>query len=381
MAKKIFTGSSVADAMDKVKIEMGDDVSILDIRHVRKGEVEVVVECMSGTPGEEKTVRLTNSGKERSLSGKVMRETSLPDGVMAQWQNDSSEAELRYLLLERAGVGRDFADIIIKNWWSTNGSFSERLETILPGAIHINEEISFHNRFVAIMGSCGSGKSSVAFKLAHQLSACCGIRCGVLHLDAGKRSVYEHAPEGLVVPIVSFSLSECFPATLGRALSEFSECDLVFIDLPSSTVEGDDESSAQCARLMSLLKSIEVLVTVDARLQRGVIKKVLARAKTYGEVKAVISRVDEAGSLAVALSCLSEERVPVAFLSNGPRIPDNIEPASLARIAWMLARQLLDAGIDTHKLARVSESYRGNEESGVVKGVSTVTPVAFAEFV
>lgn len=380
MAKKIFTGSSVADAMERVKIELGEDVSILDIRHVSKGEVEIVVDCNAVTAVEEGITKTQKPGSEKTLLGKVMRETVTRNGGLSRLENDSAEADLRYLLLERAGIGKDIADIIIKNWSATHGSFSERLESILPRAININEEISFHNRFVAIMGSCGSGKSSVAFKLAHQLSTCCGIRCGVLHLDAGKRAVYEHAPEGLLVPIVSFALSECFPATLGRALSEFADCDLVFIDLPSSTVEGNDESSAQCARLMSLLKSVEVLVTVDARLQRGVIKKVLSRAKTYGDVRAVISRVDEAGSLAVALSCLSEERLPLAFLSTGPVIPDNIEPASLARIAWMLARQLLDAGIDTHKLSRVAENYSEND-TGVVKGGSSIAPVAFAEFV
>jgi flagellar biosynthesis protein FlhF len=377
MAKKIFTGSSVADAMERVKIELGDEVSILDIRHVSKGEVEVVVECPSG---KEKNSQSVTPGQERNLASKVTRETGPCEKGLAPLSSDIAEGDLRYLLLERAGIGKDLADLIIGNWSSTQGSLSERLEAILPQAVNVNEEISFHNRFVAIMGSCGSGKSSVAFKLAHQLSACCGIRCGVLHLDAGKRTVYEHAPEGLLVPIVSFALSECFPATLGRALSEFADCDLVFIDLPSSTVEGNDESSAQCARLMSLLKSVEVLVTVDARLQRGVIRKVISRAKTYGEVRAVISRVDEAGSLAVALSCLYEEKLPLAFLSTGPIIPDNIEPASLARIAWMLAKQLLDAGIDTHKLSRVSECH-GTHDGGVIRGGNGIAPVAFAEFV
>jgi flagellar biosynthesis GTPase FlhF len=380
MANKVFTGSSVADAMERVKIEMGDDVSILDIRHVRKGEVEVVVGFIASSEGEGKTAVGPISGDERTLASKVVREVSTRHAGVEQANDDSAESTLRYLLLERAGIGKDFSDVIIKNWSGTQGSFSERLAAILSHAINVHKEISFNNRFVAIMGSCGSGKSSVAFKLAHQLSACCGIRCGVLHLDAGKRSVYEHAPEGLVVPIVSFALSECFPATLGRALSEFAECDLVFIDLPSSTVEGNDESSSQCARLMSLLKSVEVLVTVDARLQRGVIKKVLSRAKTYGDVRAVISRVDDAGSLAVSLSCLYEEGIPLAFLSTGPQIPDNIEPASLARVAWMVAKQLLDAGIDTHRISRVSES-GGDKASSVMKGGPGVAPVAFAEFV
>jgi flagellar biosynthesis GTPase FlhF len=131
---------------------------------------------------------------------------------------------------------------------------------------------------------------------------------------------------------------------------------------------------------MSLLKSVEVLVTVDARLQKGVIRKVLSRAKTYGDVRGVVSRVDEAGSLVVSLSCLFEERVPLAFLSTGPQIPDNIEPASLARVAWMVAKQLLDAGIDTHKISKVSDS-NGDKGNRVMKGGASVAPVAFVEFV
>jgi len=375
MAQKMFSGNSVAETMERIKVELGDDVSIIDIRHISKDQVEIVVEGMFSTSAAKQP-----EGEPVRLASKVIREVRTQQTNEKPIVEDSLESSLRYLLLEKAGIGKEFADLIINSWASTKGSFSERLETILPLGIEVHEEINFHNRFVAIMGSCGAGKTSAAFKLAHQFSVCCGIQCGVLHLDAGKRSIYENAPEGLVVPIVSCPLSECFPATLGRALSEFSECDLVFIDLPSSTVEGNDESSAQCARLMSLLKSVEVLVALDARLQKSMLKKVVSTAKTYGDVRAIITRVDEAASLAIPLSCLYEERVPLAFLSNGPLIPDNIEPASVVRIAWMLAKQLLASGIDVHRISKVVEGVN-TQANGIIKGRTGVAPVSFSEFV
>jgi flagellar biosynthesis protein FlhF len=381
--EKVFTGATMAEAMERVKIELGEDAVIVESKHVSKGVVEVraVVQHSEDEPS-----------TATSLKDQVTAERTNEKGIPSPVQTRASQlAEAVSTLVEKGGLGRFLAERILSRWPETQGSFSEKLEVILQKSIIVDEQLSFSNRFVAIMGSSGSGKTSIAFKLAQQLTASCGIQCGVLHLDTSHRPILNVSPEGLSIPIVSYPLHECYPATLGRCLNEFAECDLVFIDLPLIGGLGDEASSAQCARLMALLKSVEILVALDCRLQLQVLRHSIRQVKTFGDTRAVLTRVDEGGSMGAALSLLFEIKCPLAFISTGPRIPEDIEPASYSRCAWMLAKYLIAEGIDSHVLNNLVKIKKGTAteendifyESGDSKKGSheIIQKLAFSEFV
>jgi flagellar biosynthesis GTPase FlhF len=168
-------------------------------------------------------------------------------------------------------------------------------------------------------------------------------------------------------------------------LGEFSGCDLIFLDIPSDALSGEEESSSWCARLFSLLKSVEVLVTLDARLQPTVLRRLLQSARTYGDASAVITRMDEGAPLGSVISILSALSVPISFLSTGKVVPVDIEPASVSRLAWWLSKSFLEGGVDVRRINQVVENRLNDglvvgRESVASNTSLNVTPVLFSEF-
>jgi flagellar biosynthesis protein FlhF len=121
--------------------------------------------------------------------------------------------------------------------------------------------------------------------------------------------------------------------------------DLVLIDTPALGAAADqmqalaDGLNAACPKLRSML-------VLPASTQAGVLDDTVRRARVFAPGCCALTRFDEALSLGGVLSTLVRTRLPVALLSDGPRIPEDLRPA---RGHQLVARAA--------ELARVAQSH------------------------
>jgi len=89
----------------------------------------------------------------------------------------------------------------------------------------------------------------------------------------------------------------------------------------------DSNLERQLLMIKRARSSLKKLLVLPCTSQRQVLKSVV---DVYSQVQldgCVLSKLDESASLGEAISVVIEEGLPVVYIADGQRIPDDIEPA------------------------------------------------------
>ena len=68
-----------------------------------------------------------------------------------------------------------------------------------------------------------------------------------------------------------------------------------------------------------------------------------AAAAAFSKVRVdrvILSKLDESGFIGPVLNTVIALKRPLAFLTTGQHVPEDIEPASARRLGWMLTRKM-----------------------------------------
>ena len=109
-----------------------------------------------------------------------------------------------------------------------------------------------------------------------------------------------------------------------RSLPTLQECDLVLIDTAGLSPE-HPMLEYQLGQLAQLKGRINTLLTLPATSNSRVLRKVYHNYKAAHLTGCVLSKVDEASSLGEAISVLLESALPLNYITDGQRIPDDFQ--------------------------------------------------------
>ena len=179
---------------------------------------------------------------------------------------------------------------------------------------------------VALVGATGVGKTTTLAKIAVRwvlrhgardlaLVAADPMRIGAqdqLHSLGQLLGAPVYAPDGF--------------AGLPVLLAQLSRYRLVLIDTPGSSVR-DPQLGARLAVLANAASKLESALVLPANSQAGAIDEAVKRFAPANPSCCLLTKVDEAASLGGALSVLIRARLPVAYVSGGQRVPEDLQPA------------------------------------------------------
>jgi flagellar biosynthesis protein FlhF len=74
-------------------------------------------------------------------------------------------------------------------------------------------------------------------------------------------------------------------------------------------------------------EKMETAIVLPASAQAGTIDEVLDRSALVKPSAVCVTKVDEAVSLGGILSALVRTKIPAAYISDGQRVPEDLEPA------------------------------------------------------
>jgi len=256
--------------------------------------------------------------------------------------------------LLKLGVGESLAQGLIagleaslpvdRAWRNSLGRLAESLPVI-------GEDLVARGGMIALVGPTGAGKTTTIGKLATRYvleHGSAGI--ALVTTDSYRIAAHEQIKTfGRILDVPVRIVDENNP--LDQVLQSLRNKRLVLIDTAGMNTR-DPAGQEQLEMLKNPSVRMKKLLVLATSSQRVLMDQAYANLAPIGLHGLVLTKADEAGSLGEALALSIEKQLRIAYLSDGQRVPDDIEVAQrkdLISRAVVLMQQAI-------KLSRSSES-------------------------
>ncbi len=180
---------------------------------------------------------------------------------------------------------------------------------------------------VALVGPTGVGKTTTIAKLAAHFRLKHGPRqIALVTTDNYRIAAHEQLSTYariLGVPVRVAGNAE----ELHGILKGFMDKKLVLIDTAGMS-QKDLRLAEQFALFRESEIEIETLLVLSASSQIKSLDEAIDAFSGFGAKSCILTKLDEAGTLGPAISAVLEHRLPVAFVTDGQQVPENLHRAS-----------------------------------------------------
>jgi flagellar biosynthesis protein FlhF len=185
---------------------------------------------------------------------------------------------------------------------------------------------------VALVGPTGVGKTTSIAKLAARFCLRHGKRhLGLISADSyrlGGKDQLTHYARLLDVPVRSVNSAK----ELEIAINAFTDKRLVLIDTAGMS-QRDPKLDEQLAFLAEAHKQVRSLLAISSSTQQAALEQAMQAFKRVEPEACVVTKVDEAAGLGDVFSALIRQGMPLAFITDGQRVPEDIHlPRSQALV-------------------------------------------------
>ena len=197
----------------------------------------------------------------------------------------------------------------------------------LAGQVQVtDDDIINHGGIVALIGPTGVGKTTTAVKLAARYTLRHGPgRVALISTDSyriGARQQITIFGKILGAPVHQAKDANA----LREVLLSLRDKSLVLIDTAGMSPR-DVRISEQLSMLYQTGLPVRSYLLLSAAVQRRSLEAVI---RTFNRVQldgVILTKLDEATGLGEALSVVVQHQLPVAYISDGQRVPENLHPA------------------------------------------------------
>jgi flagellar biosynthesis protein FlhF len=248
------------------------------------------------------------------------------------WNDMSRRSPLQAAMLKelaQLGVSQDLAGSLVRKIPNNlNFSAARRfaLATIARTVQVTGDRWLESGGRIAFAGPAGAGKTTLIAKLAARWVLRHGPRrVALVSADAVRIGAHEQMHMlGRLLGVTAHTVYDV--AELPELLDTLSGQHLVLIDTAGASPR--DPDLARRLRLLDQQKAkIETSIVIPASIQAGAIEEAIKLFEVARPQSCVITKVDEAVSLGGVLSALVRHKLPAAYISDGQRVPEDLQPA------------------------------------------------------
>lgn len=187
----------------------------------------------------------------------------------------------------------------------------------------VGEEYIARAGMIAFVGATGVGKTTTIGKLAARYVLQYGSSgLALVTTDCYRIAAHEQLKTfGRILDVPVRVVDENH--NLDEVLLSLRGKRLVLIDTAGMNA-GDPEGIQQKQMLASVSVRLKKLLVLSCSSQRQLIEKAWSNYQELDLSACVLTKLDESGSLGDALSLAIEKRLPVAYITDGQKIPDDL---------------------------------------------------------
>lgn len=248
------------------------------------------------------------------------------------WAEMRQHQPLRAQVLERltrlglsAGLCHELAERVQycddaeHNWRQALGLLARRIPVT-------DDDILTYGGVVALVGPTGVGKTTSVAKLAARYTLRHGPdRVALITTDSYRIGAQQQLRTfGRLLNAPVYVANDA--AELGRLLESLRDVPLVLIDTAGASPR-DVRLVEQMAVLKAGRGAVRTYVVLAATTQRKALEETV---RAFGNIAldgCLLTKLDETASLGEALSVVAQRQLPVAYISDGQRVPEDLQPA------------------------------------------------------
>jgi flagellar biosynthesis protein FlhF len=368
MRIKSYFASSVAEAMEKARRELGSEAMLMNSK---KTEAELrslgAYEVVFGVPPENprtseiQPAPAANAGNGVSLQGSndLVRELA---ELRKQIETVKRSVDRRPAALAASGppLSAECGELLAR---LTAADLSEEsaMELALAAAARaanegsgnlesaLRAECEQRLRFapslnaagdtpgaIVLVGPTGVGKTTTLVKLALRLGMRGRAPIQLLSLDTLRIGGWEQlASYARIAGLACQALHT--PAALDQAFAEFRRKQLLLIDTPGFSPADEAQWRGLAAWSSAHRHGVEVQLVLSAAAQTRVNLKTIERFAAFSPAKLLFTHLDEAEGTGPMLETALRSGLPLSFLGAGQQVPEDLWEATLDRVIGTLA--------------------------------------------
>jgi flagellar biosynthesis protein FlhF len=378
MATKTYKANSIREAIGQIKEELGAEAMILSTKKVPKGPQN---------PYGRDTFEITAAGKEE-LSKDDKMGADMSFSSLAPWneqpamlhrgkaddsrewtslQNELSQIK-NMLLLSNQSAG--FSDLLHlpssclnlyakllrcgiseRRVWSLireSGAFDQSKDVIpeqilqkvmkaLLASIHTCEPFAMSRKgplVAAFVGPTGVGKTTTIAKLSAELSLKQKKNVGIISIDSYRIGAVEQLKTYAAIMGLP-----CLPAfskeDLTKALQKMKQQDVILIDTAGQS-HRDMDRLKELAELLPVELSIDTHLVLSATTKPEDMKDAANNFSILHPKSYVFTKLDETQTCGGMIDQVMDLSLPISYITNGQRVPEDIMVATQKRILNMI---------------------------------------------
>jgi flagellar biosynthesis protein FlhF len=373
MSYQSFRGADLQEALSAVKATLGPNALIEGTRKVSNGRagglgqqyVEVTAAPPQGLkwpfasqearpvvlplrekpavlpPGEQRSVRTKNQyGSVLGLNqNEVERELHSLRAMLEELNQQRPPRERALSVLLARGIegalAKELAAGAAKHAKKGKNQLTEFLRARLAERVTVSGSLMQNPRrtLISCMGPTGAGKTTTLAKLAARARLDLGRSVGVISLDTFRVGAVEQWQRYAALMGIPFQIASD-PGSFRRAFAEMT-ADIVLVDTAGRSTPTSSWVLPEClAGLGSRDSEIDkhALLVLPAWLRASDVGRIKDLYEVPAPTEVVITKLDETVEVGGVMHAALPLDIPIAYLCNGPRVPEDIREASVESV-------------------------------------------------
>jgi len=237
------------------------------------------------------------------------------------------------------GLAGDFKSLRKeKQAWPNGEAFQGILRWKVMEAVEVLDSERAGKKIWAFVGPTGVGKTTTLAKVAAHFMMRFNKRIALITLDTYRIGGIEQLQTYARILRLPFEIASD-AETLKEAIGRHQDCDLLLLDTAGRNPHRQDQLE-EMRGILSADPGVENHLVLSATTKEGDLATIVQQFSLLPIRSYVFTKIDETEEYTALFNQLLRYKRPLSYLTNGQKVPEDIEPASKSRIASLVLNSM-----------------------------------------